>query len=398
MWRASSTGCSAVVWAAALAMAAAAAAEPWARHTVDNSLRGADGVRLLDVNGDGRLDIATGWEESGVIRVYFHPGPGEVRAPWPAVTVGEAASPEDAVFVDLDGDGAVDVVSACEGKTRSLFVHWAPQSGRDWRTEAIPAARGAMQWMFVLPMQVDGRRGIDLAAGAKGPGAQIGWFEAPENPRDLAAWKYHTMRPAGWIMSLVAADMDGDGDLDVLASDRKGPASGVFWLENPGPGAEQYRPWRVHAVGAAGREVMFLSQADLDEDGMTDVLTAVKPREIVVHRRLSADGRKWQESVIGLPESAGTAKAVRAADIDLDGAIDLVFTGEQAHGEKSGVMWLSGAAAWRPHDISGPEGVKFDLLELLDLDGDGDLDLLTCEEAAGLGVVWYENPARQAKP
>lgn len=395
MWRASSTGCSAAVLAAALALAAAAAAEPWKRHTVDNSLEGADGVRLADIDGDELPDIATGWEESGVIRIYRNPGPANVRAPWPAVTVGRAASPEDAVFVDLDGDGAVDVVSACEGKTRSLFVHWAPRAGGSWRTEAIPAARNAMQWMFTLPMQVDGKHGIDLVAGAKNQGAQIGWFEAPANPRDLGAWKYHPMRDAGWIMSLVAADMDGDGDVDVLASDRRGPASGVFWLENPGPGMERYRPWRVHGIGAAGREVMFLSQADLDGDGLTDVITAVKPREIVFHRRKSADGRRWEESVIAMPESAGTAKAVRAADIDLDGAIDLVFSCEQAHGEKSGVMWLSGAAGWRPHDISGPDGVKFDLVELIDLDGDGDLDVLTCEETAGLGIVWCENPAKR---
>ena len=35
----------------------------WTRHTIDNSSRGADGVRFLDVNGDGLEDIATGWEE-----------------------------------------------------------------------------------------------------------------------------------------------------------------------------------------------------------------------------------------------------------------------------------------------------------------------------------------------
>ena len=45
--------------------------EPWRRHAIDGSSRGADGVRLADVNGDGRPDIATGWEEGGVIRAYL---------------------------------------------------------------------------------------------------------------------------------------------------------------------------------------------------------------------------------------------------------------------------------------------------------------------------------------
>jgi hypothetical protein len=60
-------------------------------------------------------------------------------------------------------------------------------------------------------------------------------------------------------------------------------------------------------------------------------------------------------------------------------------------------MWLSyrespAEGKWEAREISGPEGVKFDLVELLDLDGDVDLDVISCEETANLGVIWYENP------
>ena len=52
--------------------------------------------------------------------------------------------------------------------------------------------------------------------------------------------------------------------------------------------------------------------------------------------------------------------------------------------------------------LGGPAGVKFDLMQVLDLDADGDLDVITCEEVDQLGVVWYENPHRHkpepAKP
>lgn len=64
--------------------------------------------------------------------------------------------------------------------------------------------------------------------------------------------------------------------------------------------------------------------------------------------------------------------------------------------DRLGVVWLSrrGSIAdrvWDVHDIDGGAGVKYDLVELLDLDGDGDLDVLTCEERENLGVIWYEN-------
>ncbi len=358
-----------------LAASAADAAEPWRMHTIDNSQRGADGVKLADIDGDGRLDVATAWEEGGAIRVYRNRG----KRAWLREEVGRVRSPEDAVFADLDGDRAWEVISACEGDERALFVHWARPR---WRTEAIPASRGVMQWMFTLPMQIDGRHGIDLVAGGKGPGAAIGWMEAPARPRDLAGWKWHPLRDAGWIMSSLAADMDGDGDQDILFSDRRGPRSGVYWLEN---GAA----WQEHTVGAVGREVMFIDLADFDGDGQRDVIAAVKPHDVLVHLRR---GGQWAVETVPFPaDFTGTAKAVRVADIDRNGRPDLVYTAEKAAGELRGAVWMDGATR-QVHDISGAPGVKYDLIELHDFDGDGDLDLLTTEEVDGLGVIWYENP------
>jgi hypothetical protein len=216
------------------------AAESWKRHTIDDSSRGADGVRTADVNGDGLTDLVTGWEEGGVIRVYLNPGPKKSHDRWPAVTIGKVRSPEDAVFVDLDGDGRIDVVSSCEGRERSLFVHWAPKDRSKyldesaWKTEPLPASAGKAMWMFCVPVQVDGKRGADLVAGSKGKDAGVGWFEFPDDPRNLAAWKWRPIYTGGWIMSLFEIDMDSDGDPDVVITDRKGKNSGCRWLENPG--------------------------------------------------------------------------------------------------------------------------------------------------------------------
>ena len=72
---------------------------------------------------------------------------------------------------------------------------------------------------------------------------------------------------------------------------------------------------------------------------------------------------------------------------------------ESASGGKSGVFYLRRVGKkWIPHGLSGPAGVKFDRIELRDLDGDGDLDLITCEERDNLGVFWYENPAVKTSP
>lgn len=378
----------------------------WQRHTIDASSRGADGVRLCDVNRDGRPDIVTGWEEGGQVRVCLHPGYAKVRAKWPSFCVGKVPSLEDAVFADLDGDGAVDVISAAEGKARRITLHWAPKNGDQyaneskWTAATIPASRGR-QWMFIVPIQLDGRHGVDLVAGSKGKDGCVGWFEAPADPRDANAWRLHKLRDAGWIMSLVAADMNGNGRADILLSDRRGAGRGAYWLANPGPGAAQKRPWRQHTLGGADKECMFLDCADLDGDGRRDVAMGVKDRDILLFRGMDASGLAWKRSVVPMPEAAGRAKGVAVGDIDRDGRADLVFSCESATPPKPGVMWMRQAGEGRPwtaHDISGPEGVKFDLVVPIDLDNDGDLDILTCEERHNLGVFWYENPMGKASP
>ena len=52
------------------------------------------------------------------------------------------------------------------------------------------------------------------------------------------------------------------------------------------------------------------------------------------------------------------------------------------------------AGSWTPHELSGRDGVKHDLIALVDLDADGDLDVITTEEVHNLGVIWYENPGK----
>ena len=376
----------------------------WKLRTIDNSSRGADGVRFLDVNGDKRQDIATGWEEGGIVRAYLHPGSDKVHKPWPAVTVGKVASPEDAVFVDLDNDGRVDIVSSCEGRNRRVHVHWAPKNPADyldpeaWQTGTFPATVGR-SWMFALPMDIDGRHGTDIVLGSKGSGASIAWLQAPENPRDLAAWKLHTLRKSSWLMTLRAEDMDGDGDPDILASDRMSRNAKVLWLENPGQDANRNNaPWKEHTLGARGRQVMFIDFADLDGDGRKDVVIPCRPRDILILYQPETPGQPWEEQTLTFPaEKYGTAKGVRVADLDNDGKLDIAATCEHANGQLSGCFYLSfdkspRQKVWKDTDIGGPLGVKYDRIELLDVDGDGDLDLFSCEEQDQLGVFWYENP------
>lgn len=415
-----------VTAAGAGAAAQPLAGMPWVAHGVDGEGRGSDGTKLADLNGDGWPDVTTGWEEEGETRVYLNPGPkGPVKQPWPKVTVGKTPSAEDAVFADLDGDGAPEVVSATEGASMRVFVHWAPPGRHQlldaaaWRQQELPAATGVTRWMFIEPLQFDGRHGTDLIAGSKsGPSGRkgyLGWFESPAHARDLAAWKWHPLAEAAWIMTIELIDMDGDGDRDLLYSDRMGPTRGIHWLENPGATAiaRGQAPVRHSILVLPVHQVMFLTVGDVDGDGRADIVAGVEldavAREqpnrhsrIVWLRRSDASGRSWTEQVIAVPANTGNIKGLAIGDLDGDGRADIVASCENAQGERRGVYWLKQGATpatadWRPFDLAGVPGVKFDLVRLLDLDGDGDLDVLANDEqeaGRGLGVLWYENPHR----
>lgn len=384
----------------------------WQRHTVDASLSGADGVRLADINKDGLMDITTGWEEGGLTKVYLHPGYHEVERPWPAVIVGETPQVEDAVFVDVNQDGYLDVVSSTEGDDQKMYVSFSPANvnklldSSAWRMEVIPASADVHRWMFAIPAQIDGQFGIDIVAGAKNNAASIGWFQAPRYPQDLSAWAWHPVAPVTWVMSLFIRDMDRDGDLDIVTSDRKpGTVNGVKWLENPGQKLANNEDWMAHPMAGNDEEVMFMDMIDLDGDGLEDaIVTERLQQKIIFIKRLDNSGLRWQNYYIDIPEMTGRAKAVKVGDIDGDGRLDLVHTtNTEGVPGKSGVIWGAYKKEvtdneWTWHDISGLEGYKFDRIELIDLDGDGDLDVLTCEEnygknSEGLGVIWYENPA-----
>jgi hypothetical protein len=368
---------------------------PWVRHAIDDTSSGADGVKFGDANGDGLIDIASGWEEGSAVRLYLNPGPAKSKYPWSKVTVGNVARSEDAIIVDLDGDGRMEVVSATEGNDRTMYVHWAQTADAldRWKTEAFPCTQDQQSWMFALPMDIDRQNGIDMVVGSKLENASVGWLQSPANPRDMKAWTYHPLRPAGWIMSLISADINGDGCPDILFSDRRGPNQGIGWLENPGTNRIAASIWKEHHIADSSdaHHVMFIDYADVDGDGKPEVVAAYKPKDVGIFKPIGPDS--WAEKWLHLSGDIGGPKAVRVADLNRDGRPDIVVSFESAVGLLTGIVWLEHTAdGWAMHDLGGPDGIKYDLCPAIDLDGDGDLDVVTTEERDQLGVIWYENP------
>ena len=366
-------------------------------------------MKLADINQDGRIDIVTGWEEGGITKLYLHPGKAAVRKLWPSVIVGVTPNVEDAVFIDMNNDGRLDVVSCGEKGAEKIFVHLAPKKQllkrQKWKQVILPASESRMMWMYAEPLQLDGQHGQDLIAAGKHKAA-IGWFEAPRRAKRWRDWTWHSISPMGWVMSILLRDVDTDGDMDIIVTDRRDNQAACRWLENPGSLAAQRQEWESHLIGGRGLEVMFMSMADVDGDGQEEAIVAERSKETIrIYKRQDEAALEWEEQIISLPSMTGRAKSVAVGDVNGDGNNDLIVSTNTLKDRKEGLIWLDGKMIRAGKDrvfqsISGIHKAKYDKVELLDIDEDGDLDILICEEnfgenSEGLGVIWYENNLNQ---
>ena len=207
-------------------------------------------------------------------------------------------------------------------------------------------------------------------------------------------------------MSIITADVDMDGVKDILVSDRKGTQEGIFWLRTPGRDSRDlHQAWSKMWVADDLIGATLIDFADVDGDGAAEVLVPHigKSGQRKITQLDRTHNGVWQRTAVALPGTANTPKAVKVADINLDGRADLVVSFEKKKDpDLNGIIWLEQTnEGWVTHNLSGRDGIKFDLNLVIDIDGDGDLDVVNTEEndnarngEAGLGLVWYENPTR----
>lgn len=374
--------------------------QPWTRHTItagSSSLRGADGVDLIG------KDVATAWEESGTVTVaHLDTGITDIIATG-------LAGVEDARLGDIDGDGLMDVTSASDSGKR-VYISFGGGPTID-----VLASHDHNRAMQIAIADIDNDGHIDIVFGTRAGSisnpAIIAWLHNPgSSVRDGSAWTYHQISLAGWTMSIVALDIDNDGDLDIVVSDRSSYKDslgvihwdlyGARWEEQTSTG------WINHPISTpAGNcmtctpgDEMFLRVIDIDNDGDLDILdgtsSATHPNRIVVRRNSGT----WTQEIIPAVSGVGHYQGLDVGDIDGDGILDLAISTWEVNALPSssliGVYWLRGTSSGYVYggDISGPDGSKYDNIILFDVDGDGDLDVIDSEQVDNQGVIWFENP------
>ena len=181
--------------------------------------------------------------------------------------------------------------------------------------------------------------------------------------------------------SVEAADLDGDGHLDVLSISRN--IGTINWYSNDGPGTGTFSP--ETAISNSFTDVSSAYAADFDGDGLLDVVAATDEITIpVTWFRNNGAGSFVQQPA--LPSATFIAEAVLAADLDNDGDQDIIGY------SSSTIFWYandgSGTFTAQPQ-ISGSISL-LKAVHIADIDHDGALDILIASSGNDV-LSWYKN-------
>ncbi len=350
---------------------------PELQYSLAAGSRGPFGVIVDELTGDGLPDIAVtnyGWIGQGTT-IDVLPGDG-AGGFGPAIAHAVGEGPCTLVSGDVDGDGLTDLATALDAYPHMATLIFNEGGGEFSAPVTYTASIGVVgSYASVALADLENDGDLDLlfsdSGTRSGSTTDAGTIVIYRNqgdgtmgPMELLPLLPYTAGPR----DLHLADVSGDGWVDVLAVHYSGRASDGWELVlNDGAGG-----FRDPVHHTAGQGTIGVRTADVDGDGDTDVVTTDNySMEITVHENLGAGTFLKPPTYPTVPISL----YLDTGDIDHDGDLDLLTTGGATYPVAAAILLNEGDGRFGPYQVMAP---PYDSCfgKLRDLDGDGNLDIL----------------------
>jgi hypothetical protein len=335
-------------------------------------------VATGDFNGDGKLDVIT-LDYSANLNVMLGKGNGTFQTPI-VTNVAQTNTFSEAIAVgDFNGDHVLDVAvwatSATTGNTEvNIFLGNGAGSFTFSNTYTAPNSNNfAPGPNSIVAADLNGDGKLDLVGSTNYNGIFVflgngdGTFQAPVN--------YSTGTTSGCCSGVAVGDLNGDGKLDIALSAN----DGISILLNTGSGAfgaATYYPSGV-AGSATGDGIAI---GDLNGDKLPDVVVTNENQGAIIFLNQGSGTFKESGTVNGVP--MGSTDNVLLADINNDKKLDIVLVDGGGnvftfYGKGTGVFSTGPAYPLQTQNFGGNYSVA-----LGDFNGDGNLDLLDTDGEA----------------
>lgn len=291
----------------------------------------------MDVNLDGWDDVVI-IDYPGKAGFWFE-NPKNKPGAWPKHIIADSTgiSNESPAFVDVDGDGRVDILCG-DLKTRQIIWLQAPKNKgeTEWVRHEIskPNVPGTEQYSHGIgygDINMDGIKDVVI---------REGWFEGKAN-KSSGDWTFHPANLGEPVSHMQVLDINGDGRNDVIAGSAH--KLGIWWYEQVVQGDSIN--FITHLINETTAQTHSSIMADLDGDGKEEFITG---KRYLAHNGNDAGDADepllfwlehtpgkapyWQEHIIDRDSGAGLNIAIR--DMNKDGKPDIIIA------NKNGVFLL----------------------------------------------------------